>query len=386
MFRLSFRKKINIAYFLIIFILFLSVGVLISALSITTKMFILASTIFGLAVFACLSLNKIKKQQRLLFYLEGSLDAVQLPITTTDINMKWVFINKVTEGLLKNHNLDKKNVVGKHCSSWKADICNTDKCGINSLRQGKPRTFYNQEYADRSSTHMQVDTAYILDDEGNKIGHIEIVTNVDAANRIQKITEGIASSLQEASSSLSQMSTATQQTAENTQNINNLILNTHQQVETSNKYMTDLSKSMAEISRSSKDTSKIIKTIDDIAFQTNLLALNAAVEAARAGEVGVGFAVVAEEVRNLAQRAKEGAKSTADLIEKTVVYIQSATQLLTQTNSSFIRVVEKTNQAKTYVAEIAKTSEEQAKGIQQIMQAVHHVETVVVDASNSLKL
>ncbi len=127
--------------------------------------------------------------RRKIFFLEGSLDAVELPITTTDLKMKWVFVNKLTEMLLAQHNLDKRTVLGKHCSNWQADICDTPNCGINSLRSGKPRTFYTQEYPDQPSTLMQVDTNYIHDDGGRRIGHVEIVTNIETTNSIRKTEE-----------------------------------------------------------------------------------------------------------------------------------------------------------------------------------------------------
>jgi methyl-accepting chemotaxis protein len=75
---------------------------------------------------------------------------------------------------------------------------------------------------------------------------------------------------------------------------------------------------MKEIHAPSDDISRIIKVIDDIAFQTNILGLNAAVEAARAGEAVLGHAVVAEGVRDLAQRSAQAVKDTAAMIEESI--------------------------------------------------------------------
>lgn len=340
---------------------------------------------FGLSLVTILllgwSLRRWLAERRLRFFLEGSLDAVQNPITVTDLNMNWVFVNKVTESLLKQHHLDKCSVIGKHCSNWKADICGTDKCGIASLRAGRPQTHYQQEYPDRPSTRMQVDTSYILDDANNPIGHIEIVTNVDAESKLKSTAENIASALEETSASLEELTASTQQSAAHCQNADELMSQSHQTIQQTNNIINQFNQSMQQIQKASEETSRIIKTIDEISFQTNLLALNAAVEAARAGEAGQGFAVVADEVRNLAHRAAESAQSTAELIEKTVSQVRQGNILLGNTNQEFKKVVDLSQLTKEKIAEIALSAKEQAQGIEQINEAVNQMSHVIQSAA-----
>lgn len=147
-------------------------------------------------------------------------------------------------------------------------------------------------------------------------------------------------------------------------------------VEEANGSMDKLTTSMQDITKASEETSKIIKTIDEIAFQTNLLALNAAVEAARAGKAGAGFAVVANEVRNLAMRAADAASETAGLIEGTIQRVSDGTMLVDHTNEAFLRVVKRTSKVGDLVGKIADASNEQALGIEQINAAVSEMDHV----------
>ncbi|MBF0507899.1 MAG: Cache 3/Cache 2 fusion domain-containing protein [Deltaproteobacteria bacterium] len=195
----------------------------------------------------------------------------------------------------------------------------------------------------------------------------------------QSLAEGTATqaaSIEQTSSSLEEMSSMTKRNADNANIANNLMKETKEIVAEANTSMSHLTSSMGEITKASDETSKIIKTIDEISFQTNLLALNAAVEAARAGEAGAGFAVVANEVRNLAMRAAEAAKNTAGLIEDTTKKVKDGSDLVLKTNLVFNHVSEKASKVAELVGEIAAASTEQAQGIDQVSRAVAEMEKV----------
>jgi len=130
-------------------------------------------------------------------------------------------------------------------------------------------------------------------------------------------------------------------------------------------------------------TAKIVKTIDEIAFQTNLLALNAAVEAARAGDAGRGFAVVAEEVRALAIRSADAARTTAGLIEDTVRSVEESARVSGTVGQRLDELRKEIETVASLVERMAGSAGEQQEGIEQIRAAVDSLNTSVQAAAAS---
>jgi methyl-accepting chemotaxis protein len=120
----------------------------------------------------------------------------------------------------------------------------------------------------------------------------------------------------------------------------------------------------------SRRIAEITAVIDDIAFQTNLLALNAAVEAARAGDAGAGFAVVAAEVRTLAQRSAEAARDISGLIARSKDEVAGGVRLARTAGEALDRIVEASRSVGQRVADISAVTTEQAHGIDQMSEAV----------------
>ena len=139
-------------------------------------------------------------------------------------------------------------------------------------------------------------------------------------------------------------------------------------------------KTMEEIQKSSAEVQEFVDIIKNLASQTNLLSMNAAIEAAHAGEFGQGFAVVAEEVRNLAESSAKSARSIQQHIQDMIVTIDNGVETINSAGDSFMEISRGVEETATFVSEISAAMEEQKIGAAETQQAT----ITVVDAVHAV--
>ncbi len=325
------------------------------------------------------SISAISGIKNLNHWYEQILDFVYLPMSITDLDMKWTFINASVKDII---NVDRGQVMGEHCSKWNADICGTEKCGVAMLRKGISQSFFTNEGVNKN---FQVDTTYLYDrrNKEKKIGHLELVSDVTTKVRLESAVQQLKSSSQSLVTTIEQEASTTTEISSTAEEFSKSLISISDSTErqfgiieetvsgleemaasvksvatnaakasttsrdsvevaitgqTEIKQTVEGTKDIAdslisisdEISRLNEKTAtvdEILKAINSIATQTNLLSMNAAIEAAHAGDAGKGFSVVATEIRKLAEDSQSSSKEIERILVEIKQNIEMALKL-----------------------------------------------------------
>ena len=280
---------------------------------------------------------------------------------------------------------DSLNKAAKTLSLYITDISqNLDAISKGNLKR-EPELDYIGDFVE-----IQNSTNAILEQLNDTMSQIQLVA-VQVGNGAEHVSSGAQALAQgateqanEVDNLVNSVSQVSEQISDNAKNANETSVRVDQverQIGLCNQQMQEMAKAMGEISDCSNEIGHIIKTIEDIAFQTNILALNAAVEAARAGSAGKGFAVVADEVRNLAAKSGDAAKSTSELVAKTLQAVTNGVELTESTQHALEDVVEGSRVVIQKVRQISEASAEQANSANQISEGISQISSVVQNNS-----
>ncbi|MEZ9778940.1 methyl-accepting chemotaxis protein [Vibrio sp. 10N.261.54.A5] len=295
---------------------------------------------------------------------------------------------------------------------------------VQAVAQGRIQTSFETQAIDGSIYHAVQQMSKSL---------AELVSNLDASmlalrGELQRVedragsigqltdtqqqsTEMIATAMTEMASSANNVAASASDTARNTdeadkqsQHTQQLIHNTVDNIQGLAGQLGTASEAVANLDNDVNNIAKVLDVIGDIAEQTNLLALNAAIEAARAGEQGRGFAVVADEVRNLAGRTQSSTKEIQLMInnlqegsrnaiqtmevcaatsESTVTESQNASEALQQIVVALESISSMSHQIATAAAEQTQVSDDISKRINMIEESGNQLSNVVTESHNS---
>ena len=272
---------------------------------------------------------------------------------------------------------------------YKGDFNNL-KNNINKLSESMSSAL--REVADAVEATASASTQISSSTEEMASGAQEQTSQAhDVASAVEEMTKTILETTKNANSAADSAATASKIAVDGGKSVEETINGMNRITEVVER----AAATVRELGKSSHQIGEIIQVINDIADQTNLLALNAAIEAARAGEQGRGFAVVADEVRKLAERTGKATKEIATMIKKiqndtteAVTSIELGTKevvkgkdLANNAGESLKEIISKVSVTVDGINQVAAASEEQSSAAEQISKSIDGISSVIQESA-----
>ncbi|NHM18289.1 methyl-accepting chemotaxis protein [Tritonibacter mobilis] len=218
--------------------------------------------------------------------------------------------------------------------------------------------------------------ATVAENLSGSASEVEMVSS-DLSRRVERQ----AATLEQSAAALEELNNSGKNVSERILEANHLATQSTDVSRRSGEQLEEAITAIEQIEQASGEIDKIVGLIEDIAFQTNLLALNAGVEAARAGEAGQGFAVVATEVRNLAQRASDSVGEIRALTQGNIKQVSEGSRLVSTTGESIRAVLEQINNLGALVSDITTEVQNQTQGLSEINMGIRDLDTATQESA-----
>ncbi len=381
------------------------------------------------------------------YWHRGILDSLPYSLSVTDMDMRWTFANKTALESMGKKALSE--VIGRHCSEKNGSLCNTPDCGIECLRRGQPEVRVTLP----NGRVQLVRLNFLTDAAGERVGHVELGIDIteeerlkrEAAEALRKARietadrlEGVVSALSDAAgllaseiggvgeqaekvaahmastaTAMDEMSATVVEVAGNAEDAAGTSQSVLEKSRAGEGTMVSgmeiinavreeslrLKEHMGSFAAQARNIGTVLTLIRDIADQTNLLALNAAIEAARAGEAGRGFAVVADEVRKLAEKSMDatrevekavraicdGAEISSAAVDGAVKGIGSIADQATMARAALEDIAAFSEDASSKVRSIAAAATEQSAAAEEINRSVNGVNHLSAEVARSVR-